>query len=103
MNTPLTYGEPIVSGDDILAWIDALIPRDGTGMPMMWVTRNVHTSILLAARNEIARLRAGGCARGQRTTQYCAEAVDAMSEADRLRARVALLEKAFEKTSSDNV
>lgn len=97
MNTPLTYGEPILPADDILARIDALIPRDGTGMPMIWVTRSVHTSILLAARNEIERLRAGGCARGQRTTQYCAEAVDALSEADRLRARVAALEKRSKK------
>ena len=29
---------------------------------------------LTAARAEIARLRAGGCARDQGTTQYCAEA-----------------------------
>lgn len=92
--TRLTYGEPVVQSEDILERLDALIPRDGTGMPLSWTTRAVHSTVLLAARDEIARLRAGGCARGQRTTQYCAEAVDALSEADRLRARVAALELA---------
>ena len=29
---------------------------------------------VIAAITEIERLRAGGCARGQRTTQWCAEA-----------------------------
>ena len=32
------------------------------------------------------RLRAGGCARDQRTTQFCAEAVAAQKEIARLRA-----------------
>jgi len=56
--TAPTYGSSPVPPEDIVARIDELIPRDGTGMPMAWVTRSVHTSILLAARNEIARLRA---------------------------------------------
>jgi len=40
------------------------------------------------AAGEIERLRAGGCARGQKTTQWCAEASDA-------RARIAALEGAL--------
>ena len=41
---------------------------------------------LTAARAEIARLRAGGCARDQGTTQYCAEAAKLAAENERLRA-----------------
>jgi len=47
-------------------------------------------------RDEIERLRAGGCARDQRLTQHCAEAAAAHSEIERLRARVAVLEKVRE-------
>jgi len=36
-------------------------------------------------RAEIERLRAGGCARDQTTTQYCAEAVALQSENARLK------------------
>jgi hypothetical protein len=38
-----------------------------------------------AACDEIERLQAGGCARDQRTTQFCAEAVSAIQERDELR------------------
>jgi hypothetical protein len=38
------------------------------------------------AANEIERLRAGGCARDQTTTQYCAEVVARDAEIERLRA-----------------
>jgi cell division protein FtsB len=41
---------------------------------------------LTAAKAEIARLRAGGCARDQSTTQYCAEAAKLAAENERLRA-----------------
>lgn len=41
------------------------------------------------ARAELARLRAGGCARDQRTTQFCAEAVALQRENERLRAELA--------------
>lgn len=37
------------------------------------------------AADEIERLRAGGCARDQRTTQFCAEAAAMQSEIERLR------------------
>lgn len=37
------------------------------------------------ARGEIERLKAGGCARDQTTTQYCAEAVALQSENARLK------------------
>jgi len=39
---------------------------------------------LTDALAEIERLRAGGCARDQRTTQYCAEAVRLQAEIERL-------------------
>lgn len=38
------------------------------------------------AADEIERLRAGGCARDQGTTQYCAEAAKLAAENERLRA-----------------
>jgi hypothetical protein len=38
--------------------------------------------------SEIARLKAGGCARDQTTTQYCAEAAAFAAEIDRLRAEL---------------
>jgi hypothetical protein len=47
---------------------------------------------LAFATAEIERLRAGGCARDQKTTQYCGEAVALQAEVNRLRARVAELE-----------
>jgi len=47
-----------------------------------------------AAQAEIARLKAGGCARDQRLTQYCAEAQAAL-------ARVAELERAIDGLLSD--
>lgn len=39
-------------------------------------------------QQEIARLRAGGCARDQRTTQFCAEAAARDEEIARLRAEL---------------
>lgn len=48
---------------------------------------------LLAA--EVKRLRAGGCARDQRTTQFCAEAVAKDAEIAKLRAEVARLKRAL--------
>ena len=39
-------------------------------------------------RDEVNRLRAGGCARGQTTTQFCAEAEMLRSERDEARRRV---------------
>lgn len=38
------------------------------------------------ARAEVERLRAGGCARDQGTTQYCAEAAKLAAENEKLRA-----------------
>ena len=45
---------------------------------------------LAAARAEVERLRAGGCARNQRTTQWCQEAEDVRKD---LAAARALLQK----------
>jgi uncharacterized small protein (DUF1192 family) len=39
-----------------------------------------------ALQAEVERLKAGGCARGQSTTQFCAEAVALQAENARLRA-----------------
>ena len=42
------------------------------------------------AKAEVERLRAGGCARDQGTTQYCAEAAKLAVENERLRAALEL-------------
>ena len=43
------------------------------------------SKILHAAADEIERLRRGGCARDQNTTQFCAEAAALQIEVQRLR------------------
>jgi hypothetical protein len=43
--------------DDILARIDSLIPRNKAGLMLRWPARRVDGSLLIDARNEIARLR----------------------------------------------
>ena len=43
---------------------------------------------------ELARLRAGGCARDQRTTQFCAEAVELERELEAWKAYAKRLEEA---------
>ena len=45
-----------------------------------------------AAEQEIARLRSGGCARDQRTTQHCAEAATLAAENKRMKEEVAAYE-----------
>ena len=52
---------------------------------MSEVTYDALRKRLAAAEAEIERLRAGGCARDQTTTQYCAEAVALQSENARLK------------------
>jgi hypothetical protein len=47
--------------------------------------RSLNLSVADEAADEIARLRAGGCARDQSTTQFCAEAAALAAEAARLR------------------
>lgn len=47
------------------------------------------SKILHAAADEIERLRAGGCVRDQKTTQFCAEAVTLQREVEMLREVVA--------------
>lgn len=49
------------------------------------MTRIAWLNGAFGAADEIERLRAGGCARGQRTTQFCAEAAALQSEIERLR------------------
>lgn len=44
-------------------------------------------NVCTMAADEIERLRAGGCARDQRTTQYCAEAVRLQAERDAFKAQ----------------
>lgn len=57
MTTP-TYGKPVVAPDDIVARLDALIPRNADGTPLAWVARSVSTETLAGAAAEIERLRA---------------------------------------------
>lgn len=49
---------------------------------------------LTAAQAEIARLKAGGCARDQRTTQFCGEALKLYEENAKLLNRIGRLEEA---------
>jgi hypothetical protein len=88
-----TYGQSLVQPDDVIARIDSLIPADEVySHPLVWRARNIDLALLIDARNEIKRLRAGGCARNQGLTQHCAEAAAAHAEIERLRARVEVLE-----------
>jgi hypothetical protein len=88
-----TYGKLLVQPDDVVSRIDNLIPIDPVhAVPLVWNARNIDLQVLIDARNEIKRLRAGGCARDQRLTQHCAEAAAAHAEIERLRARVEVLE-----------
>jgi predicted RNase H-like nuclease (RuvC/YqgF family) len=96
MTNPTTYGQPLVQPDDVVSRIDALIPADEVhSHPLVWRARNIDLALLIDARNEIKRLRAGGCARNQGLTQHCAEAAAAHAEIERLRARVEVLERAL--------
>ena len=47
--------------------------------------RDIRVAKIAELRAEIERLRAGGCARDQTTTQYCAEAVGLAAEVERFR------------------
>jgi hypothetical protein len=58
--------------DDIVARLRAVLHND----------RSVELMNREAA-DEIERLRAGGCARGQTTTQFCAEAERLLQERER--------------------
>ena len=53
---------------------------------------------LTAAQAEIARLKAGGCARDQRTTQFCAEALALNDEIERLRFALSKQNQDIEQT-----
>ena len=55
------------------------------------------------AQAEIARLKAGGCARDQRTTQFCAEAVAVQEENAKLQERVKRLEQAGDSLAQEAV
>lgn len=50
------------------------------------------SKLLHEAADEIERLRAGGCARDQKTTQYCAEAVALQEKCNKLHERCMHLE-----------
>ena len=50
------------------------------------LTGGLDARLLCEAADEIERLRKGGCARDQTTTQFCAEAVALQCEVERLRA-----------------
>jgi hypothetical protein len=102
--TNSTYGKLLVQPDDVVSRIDSLIPADEVhSHPLVWRARNIDLALLIDARNEIKRLRAGGCARNQGLTQHCAEAVAAHAEIERLRARVAVLEMALRHNMRDEI
>lgn len=48
-------------------------------------TETSERNLMAAAADEIERLRAGGCARDQTTTQFCAEAVRLQAVMERMR------------------
>jgi hypothetical protein len=87
---------------DVVSRIDSLIPADEVhSHPLVWRARNIDLALLIDARNEIKRLRAGGCARNQGLTQHCSETAAAHAEIERLRARVAVLERACRLIQAD--
>ena len=101
MTIPTSYGQPLVQPDDVVSRIDALIPADEVhSHPLVWRARNIDLALLIDVRNEIRRLRAGGCARNQGLTQHCAEAAAAHAEIERLRNLVAGLERDADRTRS---
>ena len=51
-----------------------------------WPDNAERDAVIKYQKEEIERLRAGGCARDQSTTQYCAEAARLAAENERLRA-----------------
>jgi hypothetical protein len=52
--------------------------------------------IMLDAANEIDRLQSGGCARDQKTTQYCGEAVALQAKLDKMHLRMVAQENAYD-------
>lgn len=58
--------------------------------------------LLFDAANEIDRLNAGGCARDQKTTQYCAEAVTLQARIDKMHMRMVALENAYDALQNWN-
>jgi hypothetical protein len=80
--------------DDIVERIDALIPRNKAGLMLRWPAQRVDGSLLIDARNEIARLRFRvedleralkyadcGCVEGFCAAQHCPRAFK-LSEKD---------------------
>ena len=59
-----------------------------------WLFYSLAQEELTAAQAEIARLKAGGCARDQRTTQFCGEALKLQEENARLQERIRRFEAA---------
>lgn len=76
---------------DILEWIRAYAAAHSPSDYVSPIAREVivrSDKKLIQAADEIERLRAGGCSRGQTTTQFCAEAEQLRSERDEARRRV---------------
>jgi len=63
--------------------------------------RNFYAAALDALKAEVERLKAGGCARDQSTTQFCAEAVALQAENARLRAALRLAIDAIDFWTAD--
>ena len=72
--------------EDTTAWEAAdEIERLQVESAKLAASNHAYLSNYQEARGELERLRAGGCARDQTTTQYCAEAVALQSENARLK------------------
>jgi hypothetical protein len=85
--------------DDAIAYSCGAVSDGGRAL---WRSDECHTAEVARltrerdeARAEITRLKAGGCARDQRTTQFCAEAVA-------LQERVKRLEVAGDAMAADD-
>lgn len=76
---------------DVKLWacIEALSAHIERGTTLDAVDMQTMHRGMLAAADEIERLRAGGCARNQGLTQYCAEVADAVRAEREACAKVA--------------
>lgn len=90
--------------DDIVARIDSLIPTDEVhAHPLVWRARNIDLALLIDARNEIRAIRLKNDALRRANAGMVSRAEharvvgDLTREAERLRARVEVLEKALQK------
>lgn len=76
------------------AELDEALARLGKARAALQGAKWGQDVVISQLRDEIARLRAGGCARDQKTTQFCAEAVELERELEAWKAYAGGLEGA---------